>query len=117
MKKLDKRFSERLRSLRTAKGLTQSELANELGISRNSVFFYESGQRTPDIWVLKKIVEYFGVTGDFMIGTVNNKLEGGWELTQSGSIYFCSLCEYFAMPREVREWEYCPKCGAKMRKE
>lgn len=117
MKNLPSVFPERLRSLRTTKGLTQSELADELGISRNSVFFYESGQRNPDILVLKKIAEYFGVTSDFMIGTAISKLEIAWEQSQSGCIYFCSRCGYFAMPREVREWNYCPKCGAKMRKE
>ena len=37
-----------------------------------------------------------------------------WELGQSGAIYFCAKCNYFAFPRKVREWKYCPNCGAKM---
>lgn len=68
-------FPERLRQLRTAKALTQSELADALGVSRNSIFFYETGKRTPDILVLKKISDYFGVTCDYMIGASINRSE------------------------------------------
>lgn len=41
-------------------------------------------------------------------------VHGEWKITKSGAIYFCSCCEYFAMPRESREWKFCPRCGAKM---
>ncbi|MBQ8248522.1 MAG: helix-turn-helix transcriptional regulator [Clostridia bacterium] len=68
-------FPERLRQLRTAKDLTQSELADELNVSRNSIFFYEAGKRNPDIVVLKKIADYFGVTCDYMIGASINKTD------------------------------------------
>ena len=40
---------------------------------------------------------------------------GEWKLGKSGCMYFCSDCNYAAHPREVDEWSYCPKCGAKMR--
>jgi len=75
MSNLLSNFPERLRQLRTAKALTQSELADALGVSRNSIFFYESAQRTPDIIVLKKIADYFGVTCDYMIGASINRSE------------------------------------------
>lgn len=40
--------------------------------------------------------------------------EGEWRLGKSGCMYFCSECNYAAHPREVDEWSYCPKCGARM---
>lgn len=43
--------------------------------------------------------------------------EGEWELGKSGVMSFCSTCGYWAHPREVDEWDYCPRCGAKMREE
>ena len=39
---------------------------------------------------------------------------GKWELGKSGCMYFCSNCENWAFPREAEEWNYCPRCGAKM---
>lgn len=41
--------------------------------------------------------------------------EGEWKLGKSGCMYFCSECNYAAHPREVDEWSYCPRCGAKMK--
>ena len=40
---------------------------------------------------------------------------GEWKLGKSGCMYFCSECNYAAHPREVDEWSYCPRCGAKMK--
>ena len=43
--------------------------------------------------------------------------EGEWKLGKSGCMYFCSSCNYAAHPREEEEWDFCPNCGAHMRKE
>ena len=37
-----------------------------------------------------------------------------WEFTGGGATYSCSDCHYVAFPRETREWNFCPQCGAKM---
>lgn len=42
---------------------------------------------------------------------------GKWKLGKSGCIYFCPKCEYWAMPREAREWNFCPHCGLPMKGE
>lgn len=42
---------------------------------------------------------------------------GEWKLGESGCMYFCSECNYAAHPREVDEWNYCPRCGAKTKGE
>lgn len=73
MDNVTKSFSERLRQLRNEKRLTQAELADALDVSRNSIFFYEAGKRNPDIIVLKKIADFFGVTCDYMIGVSFNR--------------------------------------------
>ena len=43
--------------------------------------------------------------------------EGEWKLGKSGLMYFCSSCGYAAHPREEEEWNFCPRCGAKMKGE
>ncbi|WML35671.1 helix-turn-helix transcriptional regulator [Clostridium sp. OS1-26] len=61
-------FKERLKELRECKGLTQSQLSEELKIGRASISNYELGTRIPDIDVLIKISKYFNVTTDYLTG-------------------------------------------------
>ena len=66
-------FAGRIIDLRNKRGLTQAEVAQSIGISRQSVTLYESQQRVPDIAVLRKFSEFFGVTSDYLIGLSDNK--------------------------------------------
>lgn len=58
----------RLKELRKAKGLTQHQLANELGISQQAYARYEKGDREPKISTLIKLADYFDVSVDYLIG-------------------------------------------------
>ncbi|HIT88382.1 MAG TPA: helix-turn-helix transcriptional regulator [Candidatus Coprocola pullicola] len=53
-----------LKALRMAKkdAVSQQRIANKLGISRSTYAKYETGERIPPVWVLKKIAEYFDVS-------------------------------------------------------
>ena len=42
-------YAERVKALRTVAGVTQSELASRLGLSRSSVLNWELGRTRPDI--------------------------------------------------------------------
>jgi len=54
--------------LRKDKGITQSELADYLGISFQSVSKWENGTTMPDIALLPKLSEYFQVSVDEILG-------------------------------------------------
>ena len=56
-----------LLTLRKTKGLTQKEIADHLGISRQAYANYESGNREPDINMLKLLSEYFEVSIDVLL--------------------------------------------------
>lgn len=58
---------KRLFTLRKEKGLTQKDVAEELGISRQAYANYESGNREPDISTLRHLSEYFGVSIDVLL--------------------------------------------------
>lgn len=62
---------ERLKELRTAKHLTQEDIANFLGITRPAYTAYESGKRQPDDNTKMRLAAYYGVTVDYLLG-VNN---------------------------------------------
>lgn len=59
-------FGERLRYERKRLGLTQSELAKKLGISRNTQVNYEAMSREPDVKYLGKLEE-LGVNTRYLI--------------------------------------------------
>jgi transcriptional regulator with XRE-family HTH domain len=42
--------------------LTQEQLAKNSGLSRNAIYNYENGRRSPDIKTLSKIAEAFGIS-------------------------------------------------------
>ncbi len=44
---------------RKEKGITQEQLADYMGISKASVFKWETGQSYPDIVILPKMAAYF----------------------------------------------------------
>ena len=61
-------FSERLKELRTEKGVKQKDVAEFIGISTNGDCFYELGQREPSLQTLSKLCDYFEVSADYLIG-------------------------------------------------
>lgn len=61
-------FSNRLRELREESSLSQTLLAEELGVSRGSISYYENGDRTPDVEFLKKAKAYFCVDYEYLLG-------------------------------------------------
>lgn len=61
-------FAERLRTLRQRLGLTQQELADQLGIHRATYGNYEAGNRDPDFDTLLQMAEFFGCSVDYLLG-------------------------------------------------
>lgn len=66
-------FAKRLKELREEKGLSQTQMADALGVSRGSISYYENGERTPDIGFLAQVKEYFRVELDYLLGYSDRK--------------------------------------------
>ena len=60
-------FEDRLKKLRLARGLSQAQLAEELGLPQNTYRNYENNEREPSSNTLIKIATYFGVTLDYLL--------------------------------------------------
>ena len=60
-------FSEKLSLLRKSKGLTQEALADRLGVTRQAVAKWESGQVYPDISNLIEISNMMNVSVDYLV--------------------------------------------------
>src|SRR5688572_17912510 len=54
--------------LRKEQGMTQAELARALGVSQQTVFAYELGDRRVSVLILGKLAKVFGVPVDDLMG-------------------------------------------------
>lgn len=60
-------IGERIALLRKRQGMTQEQLADVLGTTRQAVSKWEAGKSTPDIDYAVLMGEYFGVSMDYLI--------------------------------------------------
>lgn len=60
-------MADRIQYLRKTKGLSQEELADKIGVSRQAVSKWESEQSTPDIEKIIIMSELFEVTTDYIL--------------------------------------------------
>ena len=67
MEELKLIFASNLIRLRTAAGMTQAELGEQLNYSDKSISKWERGEAIPDAAVLKRMSEIFGVTVDYLL--------------------------------------------------
>ena len=58
------KIGENIRALRLQKGLTQEQVAQQLGVTYQAVSKWENDTNTPDIGLLPEIAALFGVTID-----------------------------------------------------
>ena len=61
-------LGENIRSLRTAKGITQEQFGYEMGVSAQAVSRWENGATYPDITMLPMIADFFDVSLDELMG-------------------------------------------------
>ena len=61
-------FGNRLKELRKQAGLTQQQLANQVGLSKTVISYYELHTRIPSPEVLIKLASVFHVSADYLLG-------------------------------------------------
>ena len=66
-------YAERLYELRTEKGLSQKEAANDLGVSQALLSHYEKGIREFGLDFLNRAADYYKVTTDYILGRTDSR--------------------------------------------
>ena len=61
--------AERIKQLRKKKGISQSELAELIGVKTNTVSTWERGTRKPDFEALNLLSNYFEVSFEYILGS------------------------------------------------
>jgi transcriptional regulator with XRE-family HTH domain len=75
-------LGQNIKYLRKAKGLTQDQLADKIGVNRAMIGSYEEGRATPKLSAMSTLAHYFGVTLDALV-TID--LSSEQELRQSSA--------------------------------
>ena len=65
---MGEKFFENLKDARISAGLSQKEVAEQLGVAKSSYSLYESGKREPDVDKIKKLAQILGVSSDTLLG-------------------------------------------------
>ncbi len=67
-------LSDNIRSYRKKNGLSQDELAAKVGVSRQSVSFWENGQTQPSIDNIIALTKIFHISSDMLLGNAESEL-------------------------------------------
>lgn len=68
----------RIKKMRQVKGVSQQDVAKALGLTRQAIALYETGQREPKLETWQKLANYFGVSVLTLMGineTATSKIE------------------------------------------
>lgn len=91
-------MAERIQYLRKTEGLSQEELANKMGVSRQAVSKWESEQSSPDLEKIIIMSNFFGVTTDYILKgmePVKDKEQKSKEITSK--VLFISSTAFVAI--------------------
>lgn len=69
-----------LKVLRKRKGVTQKDVAEYIGVTTSAYGQYETGVRQPNIDILSKLSDYYGVSIDTILGRDNETLTFGKQI-------------------------------------
>lgn len=67
----------RLKMYRTESGMTQEDLAEKLGVSRQAVAKWERGESIPDIDSCIKLADIYGTTVDLLVRSIGTQAHTG----------------------------------------
>lgn len=94
---------ERIALARKQAGLSQEQLGEQLGVSRQAVSKWESGQTNPDVAYLSQMCRLFGVSADWL-------LLGDESAAESVPAH-CPNCQTIVTGLD----KYCPNCGRNLK--
>src|ERR1700761_4283881 len=69
---MSKVFSERLRTAREKRSLSQTELAEKAGFQPSAISHFETGSRAPSFDNLKRLADALNVTTDYLLGRTDD---------------------------------------------
>lgn len=115
-----KELGSRITSALALRGKKQKELANAIGVTDNTISYYCSGSRSPNIEQLLNIADYLDVSTDYLLGRTSDpnlspsatdelglSAEAvGWIVSKSSDPFFgTEFQKYFSRLLEMRDFQ------------
>ena len=88
-------FGERLKQIRANQGLSQEQLAEKIGVSRQAITKWETNRGLPDVENMIILAEIFKVTLDELILQRANEQDPKTELFESETVYDIDCEKHF----------------------
>lgn len=88
-------IADRIKNLRISCGMTQSDLAKKLNITRSSVNAWEMGISTPSTAYVVELSQLFHVSTDYLLGLSTNVTLDVSQLTEKEIQLVYDLVQYF----------------------
>ena len=93
-------IADRIKKLRQQFGLTQSDLAKKLNITRSSVNAWEMGISIPSTQYIVELAEFFKVSTDYILGLSRDSVISTASLTEEQTKILFTLVQYFNKENE-----------------
>ena len=107
---MDQTLGKRISANRKRLGLTQDQLAEQLGVTAQAVSKWENDQSCPDIATLPRLAEIFGITTDELLGRESaQKIHEAEVVTQEEQ----DGCENNGIHLQKAGWEFRWDAGKK----
>lgn len=104
-------LGNRIKTLRTAKGMTQEELSHRVNVSKAAVSAYENGSRFPSYDVLIRLARLFHTTTDHLLGVTEQQLIEVSGLTPRQQSTVGEIVEAYRAFNQAGQAEDRPKNG------
>lgn len=65
-------YGDRIRMLRKEKKLTMKKFGEKFNLAESTISGYENETRKPDIQIINKFADFFGVNADYLLGRSDN---------------------------------------------
>ncbi len=89
-------MADRIQQMRKKAGLSQEELADRVGVSRQAVSKWEGGQSSPDLENIVIMSDLFGVTTDYLLKGIEPVVREEHQTGRTMAAGFMAACAALA---------------------
>lgn len=98
-------FGDKIREARKRNHYTQEQLANMVGVKKNTITGYEKNVREPSLEMTKKLAQALGVSSDYLIGITNSPMPVTYISLEDAEILAAAhsnLKDYAELPESIQ---------------